>query len=77
MPKRKRRKATKKQKHPFDRFVQYDITLDKHGEEKVLLFATGMLFGIGISLYFMHVLWFTGLALLIFALVLLYIESRQ
>lgn len=72
-----KRKAAKKEKHVFDRIVQHDTTLDRHDEEKVLLFATGMLFGIGISLYFMQVLWFTGLTLLIFALVLLYIESRQ
>jgi len=72
-----KRKAKKQEKHIFDRIVQHDTTLDRHGEDKVLLFATGMLFGIGISLYFMRVLWFTGLTLLIFALVLLYIESRN
>lgn len=66
-----------KHKHVFDRIVSHDITLDNHGEEKVLLFATGILFGIGVSLYFMRVFWFTGLSLLIFALILLYIESRQ
>lgn len=72
---KKRRKPL--HRHVYDRIVKHEINLDRHDEEKVLLFATGILFGIGISLYFMRVLWFTGLSLLIFALILLFIESRQ
>ena len=77
MAKARARQKQKKQKHVFDRVVEHEINLHSHDEEKVLLFVTGILFGIGVSLYFMKVLWFTGLTLLIFSLVLLYIESRQ
>jgi len=53
------------------------IYLNRHDEEKLLLFASGILFGIGISSTLMGILWYTGIALLAFGLVLLFIEARQ
>ncbi|MBI4896154.1 MAG: hypothetical protein HY832_01255 [Candidatus Aenigmarchaeota archaeon] len=52
------------------------IFLDEHDEEKVLLFATGIMFGLGIATTFVS-LGFATFIFLVVGLILLFIEQRQ
>ena len=54
-----------------------ELHLNKHDEEKLLLFAAGMLFGIGIAAGILGALLYSGIVALVLALVLLLIEARQ
>ena len=54
-----------------------ELFLNKHDEEKVLLFASGILFGAGLFSSLVNLLWFTGISLVVLAIVLLFIEQRQ
>ncbi|MBI4162162.1 MAG: hypothetical protein HY513_00635 [Candidatus Aenigmarchaeota archaeon] len=54
-----------------------ELHLNKHDEEKVVLFAAGMLFGIGISAGILGSIVYSGFVAIILALVLLLIEARQ
>jgi len=51
-----------------------EIFLNKHDEEKVLLFLTGLVFGMGLVATIMDKFLFGGLSLLVVGLVLLLIE---
>ncbi len=72
------RKA-KKKRHPHSPSVvsRQEIFLNRHDEEKVLLFASGILFGVGVSSTLLGTFWYTGISILAFALVLMFVEARQ
>ncbi len=54
-----------------------ELHLNKHDEEKVVLFTAGMLFGIGISAGILGSILYSGFVAIVLALVLLFIEARQ
>ncbi|HIG97277.1 MAG TPA: hypothetical protein HA230_02945 [Candidatus Aenigmarchaeota archaeon] len=51
-----------------------EFFLNKHDEEKVLLFVTGLVFGMGLVATIMDKFLFGGLAMLVVGLVLLLLE---
>lgn len=53
-----------------------EFYLDAHDEEKILLFATGLLLGVGIAATILGVFVYGGLALVVIALTLIYVEQR-
>jgi hypothetical protein len=54
------------------------VQLDRHDEDKVLLFAAGIVFGIGASSYLIRgETVFTGLTLIVLGLILAFIEARE
>ncbi len=72
MPKKRR------QQHKKSTFTKNEFHLDRHDEEKVLLFAAGILFGVGVSAAIVtNVFWFTSVALAVLGAVLFMIEYRQ
>ncbi len=55
-----------------------ELYLNRHDEDKVLLFVAGIMFGTGVSVSILqNTLWYTGIVLLILALIFLLIEKRQ
>jgi hypothetical protein len=58
-------------------FSKKQIFLDLHDEEKILLFVTGILFGIGMTSMLLNAFWFTALSILIFGLIMIFIELRR
>ena len=54
-----------------------ELHLNKHDEEKVVLFAAGLLFGIGIAAGILGSIIYAGLVAIVLALILLLIEARQ
>ncbi len=54
-----------------------EFFLDTHDEEKVLMFATGLVLGIGIAATILGIFLYGGLVLVVIALTLIYIEQRQ
>ena len=80
MAKKKTTKRNVKRKnHPHapSYIDKRELFLNRHDEEKVLLFASGILFGAGLFSSLVNLLWFTGLSLVVLALVLLFVEQRQ
>ena len=64
--------------HPPSRMTREEFYLNKHDEEKVLLFTTGMLLGVGIVLgVLQNVFWYGWLSAIAIVLILLYVELRQ
>ncbi len=54
------------------------IYLDRHDEEKVLLFTSGLLLGVGIAVSVLqNIFWYGWLSAVVIVLVLMFIESRQ
>jgi hypothetical protein len=54
------------------------LYLDRHDEEKVLLFTTGLLLGVGIAVSILqNIFWYGWLSAVVIVLVLMFIESRQ
>ena len=51
--------------------------LHPHDEDKLLLFATGIIFGIGITASLIGALMYSGIVFIIIALVLIYLEYSQ
>ncbi len=75
MPRKRRHQHTRHEKSVF---TKDDFHLNKHDEEKVLLFAAGILFGVGVSAAIVtSVFWFTSVALAVLGAVLFMIEYRQ
>ena len=64
-PRRARDKST---------LTREEFFLNKHDEEKVLLFVTGLVFGMGLVATIMDKFLFGGLAMLVVGLVLLLME---
>ena len=55
-----------------------EVYLDRHDEEKVLLFTSGLLLGVGIAVSIMqNIFWYGWLSAVVIVLVLMFIESRQ
>ena len=71
MAKKSRKKASRQVKSTLNREQFY---LNKHDEEKVLLFVTGIVFGMGMVATILDRFLFGGLAMLVVGLVLLLIE---
>lgn len=69
--KRKRAAGTRRQKSTMTREEFY---LNKHDEEKLLLFVTGLAFGMGVVATILDKFIFGGLAMLVVGLVLLLME---
>lgn len=53
------------------------LYLNQHDEEKVLLFTTGIVLGVGLAASLLDKFLFGGLVALVVALVLIFIESNQ
>jgi hypothetical protein len=53
------------------------LYLNHHDEEKVLLFATGIVFGVGLAASLLDKFFFGGLVALVVALVLVFLENNQ
>lgn len=54
-----------------------EFYLDAHDEEKVLMFATGLVLGIGLASTILGIFIYGGLALVTIALALIYVEQRH
>ncbi len=69
----------KSNRKPAKSVLTHDtVYLDRHDEEKVLLFTTGLLLGVGIAVSIMqNIFWYGWLSAVVMVLVLLFIESRQ
>ena len=65
-----------KRRHTKSKFSKEEFYLDAHDDEKVLLFATGLLLGIGIAATILGVFMYGGLSLVVIAMTLIYIEQR-
>lgn len=71
-----RRKAAKVRNKSM--ITTNELYLNRHDEDKVLLFVAGIMFGTGVSVsILMNTLWYTGIVLLVLALIFLLIEKRQ
>ena len=80
MAKRLKTKITRKvvKNQPKSTLTRKGIYLDRHDEEKVLLFVTGLLFGVGIAVGILqNIFWYGWLSAVVIVLVLFLIESRQ
>ncbi len=53
------------------------LFLNQHDEEKVLLFTTGIVLGVGLAASLLDKFIYGGLVALVIALVLIFIESNQ
>ena len=75
----KRKSARRRPRHPHapSYIDKNELFLNKHDEEKVLLFASGILFGAGLFSSLLNLFWFTGISFLVLAIILLFIEQRQ
>ena len=54
-----------------------ELYLNKHDEEKIILFAAGVMFGIGLAAAILGALVYSGFVAIVLALVLLLVEARQ
>ncbi|MBI2579987.1 MAG: hypothetical protein HYW27_03735 [Candidatus Aenigmarchaeota archaeon] len=74
-----KKKAARRRRHPHapSYISKNELFLNKHDEEKVLLFAAGILFGAGLFSSLVNLLWFTGISMIVLALILLFVEQRQ
>ncbi|MEM7819736.1 MAG: hypothetical protein QXD48_02820 [Candidatus Aenigmatarchaeota archaeon] len=72
----KRKKAkTKKMRESI--LTRDEFYLGKHDEEKMLLFATGIVLGIGIGASILGAFWYGGIVAITVGLVLFFLEKRQ
>ena len=71
------RKKIQTKRYAKSLLTKEELYLNKHDEEKLVLFAAGMLFGIGLSTAILGALLYSGLVAIILALVLLMVEARQ
>jgi len=60
--------------HPPSRLTREEFWLNKHDEEKVLLFVTGLVFGMGVVASILDKFFYGGIAMLVVGLVLLLME---
>lgn len=67
----------KRSKRSKSHLSRNEFYLDLHDEEKALMFATGIVLGVGLSATLLGIFVYGGIALVAIALVLLYIEQRQ
>jgi len=74
--------AKRKTKRPArrpnaSRLTREQIFLNRHDEDKAMLFATGIMLGIGIATTILGNFIYGGFVAIIIALVLLFLERRQ
>lgn len=62
---------------PDSKFTRAEFYLNKHDEEKLLLFVTGIVFGVGLVASIIQQFTFGGLALVAVAVVLLLLETHH
>ena len=77
MAKRKRRSSRAAKRGPEIRnstISKEEFYLNKHDEEKVLLFLTGLVFGMGLVATILNEFVYAGLAMVVVGLVLLLVE---
>lgn len=67
-------KKTSRKQHRPSALTREEFFLNKHDEEKVLLFVTGLTFGMGLVATLLDKFLYGGLAMLVVGLVLLLIE---
>ncbi len=72
MPTKRRKAARPKRERSV--LTKEEFYLNKHDEEKVLLFVTGLVFGMGVVASILDKFLYGGLAMLVVGLVLLLIE---
>ena len=60
--------------HPPSKLTREEFFLNKHDEEKVLLFVTGLVFGMGVVAAILDKFFYGGIAMLVVGLVLLLME---
>ena len=71
-------KARRRRPHEKSVLTQEEVYLNRHDEEKVLLFTTGLLLGVGVTVSILqNVFWYGWLSAVVIVLVLLFVESRQ
>ena len=74
----KRKLVSSRRKKPEKSLLtKEELYLNRHDEEKLILFAAGMLFGIGLSTAILGALIYSGIVAIVLALVLLMLEARQ
>lgn len=72
------KRISRKRRHGKSVFTHKEFYLNKHDEEKLLLFVSGILFGVGLSVAIVsNIFWFSSLALAAIGVVLFLIEYRQ
>lgn len=77
-PRPKRRpRPSRIRAHPKSVATRNQLWLNQHDEEKVLLFTTGIVLGVGLAASLLDRFLFGGLVALVVALVLIFIESNQ
>ncbi|MCD6557928.1 MAG: hypothetical protein J7K31_02740 [Candidatus Aenigmarchaeota archaeon] len=64
------------------KLVKKDTILDKktfkkHEEHALLLFVTGIVFGVGMSLYFLEAFWYSALTMLASLIIFYFIDKRE
>jgi len=70
--------AKKRRHHGKSVLTKDQFHLNRHDEEKVLLFTSGILFGVGLSAAIIsNMYWFSSLALAAIGIVLFMIEYKQ
>lgn len=81
MAKRKARAVrhywSSKGRAPKSRLSKEEFYLNKHDEEKLLLFVTGIVFGVGIVASIVQQFAFGGLALVAVAVIMLLLETHH
>lgn len=70
----KRQSRVKTIVHPPSKLTREEFFLNKHDEEKVLLFVTGLVFGMGVVAAILDKFFYGGIAMLVVGLVLLLME---
>lgn len=72
------KKVSIKRKVKKSRLTNEELHLDRHDEDKVLLFTAGILFGVGAAVTIMkNPFWYTGLVAIVLAAILVFVEKRQ
>jgi uncharacterized oligopeptide transporter (OPT) family protein len=66
-----------RKKRSKSHFSEDEFYLEGHDEEKVLMFATGLVLGVGIASTILGIFIYGGIALVAIALSLIYMEHRQ
>jgi hypothetical protein len=77
MAKSRRSRAKSRRNSDKSVLTKGQLYLNHHDEEKVLLFTTGIVFGVGLAAALLDKFFFGGLVALVVALVLVFVENNQ
>ena len=72
-----RRTTRRAPRRDTSKLTRQELWLNRHDEDKALLFATGIMLGIGIASTIMGSFIYGGVVAIVIALVLLFLERRQ